>query len=107
MPFVEPVANTEPASVVTDAVEISMRRIMLLPESATKAKEPVGEMLTPRTELNREFVPMPFVEPEDSAKPARVVTEVVERSIIRMTTESTTRAKRPVGEMLIASGLLN
>jgi hypothetical protein len=71
MPFQEP-KGPPPAKVVTDAVEISMRRIRLLYVSPTKAKEPVGEMLTPEGEENREFVPIPFVGP--NCEPAKVTT---------------------------------
>jgi hypothetical protein len=49
---------------------------------------------------NPALVPMPF--PEFAVdEPANVVTEAVDRSILRITLESATKAYKPLGEMAI------
>jgi hypothetical protein len=65
-----------------------------LPPSATRAKEPSEETLTPVGELKKTLEPTPFVEPEDEASPARVETVAVEMTIlrIRLLPQSATRA---------------
>jgi hypothetical protein len=81
IPFTLPLL--EPAKVVTEAEEMSIWRILLLVESATRAKRPFGEMLTSLGLLNFEFVPMPFVFPE-LPEPAKVETDLVEMTTLRM-----------------------
>jgi hypothetical protein len=104
-PFAEP--TDEPANVVTDAVDITIWRIRWLKVSATKAKEPSGEMVTPKGRYNWELVPTPFAEPSD--EPANVVTEAVDIIIwrIRWLLLSAIKAKESSGEILTANGSLN
>jgi hypothetical protein len=80
---------------------------MILLESVTNAKSPLGEMSTPTGPLNITLVPIPFTLP--LVEPAKVVTEAEKRSRERilLLVESATRAKRPFGEMLTSLGLLN
>jgi hypothetical protein len=49
----------EPAKVVTEDVERLILRILLLLVSATRAKTPSAEILTPPGEENLELVPVP------------------------------------------------
>jgi carbon starvation protein CstA len=52
-----------PANVVTEAVDMTMWRIILLSVSPTNTKVPVGEMWRPFGNKNLELVPIPLVEP--------------------------------------------
>jgi hypothetical protein len=76
--------GVDPARVVTEAVEISMRRIRERALSAMRAKRPSEEMLIPFGRLKYELVPMPFVLPVVDKVPARVVTDAVEMTTLRM-----------------------
>ena len=72
-----------PASVVTAEVAIVIFRILLLLQSATRAKEPSAEMETPWGALKEEEVPTPLALPEEDP-PARVLTSEEERIIFRI-----------------------
>jgi hypothetical protein len=76
--------------------------------SATKAKSPSGEKLTPVGLLKSAVDPMPFARPEDPP-PARVDTSAVERTRrrMRLLEVSATNTREPSGEMLTPRGLLN
>ena len=63
-----------PAKMVTAEVLMSMRLMLLLKLSATKAKSPDGEMLTPFGALNLAATPTPGVLP--AVEPAIVVVEL-------------------------------
>jgi hypothetical protein len=90
-------------------VEMIRSRITALPRSAISAKIPSEERLIPNGELNCEFVPSPFVKPEDMAVPANVVTFLVERMIflMRWFDVSATKAYTPPEEIAIPLGKLN
>jgi hypothetical protein len=106
IPVPSPEPLVEPAKVVTEEVERAIMRILALFESATRAKTPFAEIVTPPGEENFELVPIPSTYPEED--PARVVTSAVERINLRIRwlLESATRAKASPGEMLIDEGKL-
>ena len=81
MASVEPVFP-DPAIVVTTPVDITILRIVWLLLSVTYRFIP--SVVIPCGYLNLADVPVPFVEPELPADPARVVTAPVDITILRI-----------------------
>jgi hypothetical protein len=109
MPSADP-GKVEPASVLTAPVAIAMRRTQLLPESATSANTPSGEIATPTGLSNLADKPEPSTYPLEFAnEPANVVTTPVAITMrrIRWLVSSVTSAYAPSGEMAMPIILLN
>jgi hypothetical protein len=81
IPFARPGEGT-PAKVVTLKVEMIILRIMLSP--GINANIASIDRAMPQGFLNLELLPIPFMEPEDCATPATVVTEDVDKIICRI-----------------------
>jgi hypothetical protein len=82
-PLAKPADRPEPAKVTADPVEMTTSRMTQFVESAMRTDNPSAVISTPEGEENFAFVPSPFVDPK-VVTPAKVVTEAVEMSILRM-----------------------